>query len=135
MEKKGKSCHLFFQYAITVLADTSLGVPQDPETIRRKIEMLSDLALYPAYAVSIVENNKDRFDSQGNLNPWLVSELRYCAQPVRRVLDIFKGVGLTYEGVNRSTVDMALLSGFWTPLGLVEHAQLIAQSHPSKLTS
>lgn len=119
----------FFQYAITVLANTELGSPEDPQTIKRKIELLSELALYPAHAVSIVESNKDRFDSQGNLNPALVSELRYCAQPVRRVIDIFKEAGFEYEGENRSMTDMVLLRGFWTPIGMVENARVTARNN------
>lgn len=116
----------FFQYAIRVLADTELGAPQDPATIKRKIDLLSELALYPGYAVSIVEDNKNHFDSQGNLNAALVSELRYCAQPARRVLDIFKECGFAYDGENRSLIDMTLLKGFWTPIGMVEKAKMVA---------
>ena len=91
-----------------------------------RIELLSELALFPAQAVQIVEDNKDHFDSQGNLNPTLVSELRYCAQPAKRVIDIFKENGREYEGENRSTIDVALLKGFWTPIGLVEKARVVA---------
>lgn len=118
----------FFQYAITVLADTNLGLPQDPETIKRKREMLLELALYPAQAVNMVEGYKDRFDSQGNLNPGLVSELRYCAQPAKKVLAIFKEFGLDYSGEARSSIDMTLLKGLWTPIGIVENATVAARN-------
>lgn len=115
----------FFQYGITILADQSLGSPQDPETIARKSEALSALALYPGYARHFIESNRQNFDSQGNLNPELVAELRYAAQPAQRVTEILNERGFSYEGSSRTQVDVALLQGFWTPVGLAERARVI----------
>lgn len=115
----------FFQYGITVLADQSFGPSQDPETIAKKSEALSALALYPGYARNFIESNRQNFDSQGNLNPQLVAELRYAAQPAQRVIDILQQRGFSYDGSSRTQVDIALLHGFWSPVGLVERTRVI----------
>lgn len=115
----------FFQYGITVLADQSFGLSQDPETIAKKSEVLSAVALYPGHARHFIEGNRQNFDSLGNLNPELVAELRYAAQPVQRVMEILGKRGISYEGNGRTQVDIALLQGFWTPVGLVERAGVI----------
>ena len=117
-----------FQYAITVLADKELGQPQDPLTLRRKEELLSEVTLDPSFPLHFVEEHRYNFDSQGNLNPKLVSELRYCAQPVRKALDEFAKQGILYEGKGRSIIDATLLKGFWTPVGFVDNARLRAQN-------
>ncbi len=117
-----------FQYAITVLADKELGQPQDPLTLRRKEELLSEVTLDPSFPLHFVEEHRYNFDSQGNLNPKLVSELRYCAQPVRKTLDEFAKQGILYEGKGRSIIDATLLKGFWTPVGFVDNARLRAQN-------
>jgi hypothetical protein len=116
-----------FQYAITVLADKSLGQPQDPETLGKKVDLLNEVTLDPTYPLHFVEQHRYSFDSQGNLNPQLVGELRYCAQPVQRALDEFAKQGVQYEGEGRSKIDATLLKGFWTPIGYVNNAKLKAQ--------
>ncbi len=116
-----------FQYAITVLADKELGHPQDPATLNQKKELLNEVTLDPTYPLRFVEQHIYNFDSQGNLSPQLVSELRYCAQPVQRALDEFAKQGVQYEGEGRSKIDSTLLKGFWTPKGYVDNAKLKAQ--------
>jgi hypothetical protein len=116
-----------FQYAITVLADKSLGQPQDPATLGKKVDLLNEVTLDPTYPLHFVEQHRYSFDSQGNLNPQLVGELRYCAQPVQRALDEFAKQGVQYEGEGRSKIDATLLKGFWTPIGYVNNAKLKAQ--------
>jgi len=121
-----------FQYAITVLADTSLGHPQDRETVKKKIELLSEVSLSPLYPRDIIENYKYQFDSEGNLNSNVVQELIYCAQPVKRALEEFAKQGIKYEGKERSLIDTTFLTGFWTPVGFVDNARLVAEKN-SKL--
>lgn len=116
-----------FQYAITVLADKKLGAPQDSETVAKKIDLISELALDPKFPFNFVESNKYNFDSNGNLHPQLVSELRYCARPVQRALGEFAKQGFEYRGDARSKIDETLLKGFWTPIGFVDNARLKAQ--------
>ena len=48
-------------YAILVLADKSFGNPRDPETLKRKREVLDKLSIDPSYATSVVEKNKNEF--------------------------------------------------------------------------
>lgn len=115
-----------FQYAITVLADKSLGQPQDPTTLKKKVDALCEVTLDPTHPLHFVEQHRYNFDSQGNLSPQLVSELRYCAQPVQRALDEFAKQGVQYEGEGRSKIDATLLKGFWTPIGYVDNARLRA---------
>jgi len=117
-----------FQYAISVLADKSLGDMSDPElrkeAIGRRIALLSEVALFPGFAVNFVEGNQHNFDSQGNLSTNLVREMVYAAQPAQKVVSLMEQKGVSYEGENRGKIDMLLLSGFWTPIGLVENAQV-----------
>lgn len=108
-----------YQYAISLLGNKSL----DKET---RIKLLSEIALDPQYPSGFVERHRNSFDTQGNLDYKIVSELRYCAQPVRRALDEFKRRGIFYEGKGRSAIDEAFLKGFWTPEGFVDNARLIA---------
>ncbi|MFH1376470.1 MAG: hypothetical protein ABIH25_02435 [Candidatus Woesearchaeota archaeon] len=117
-----------FQYAITVLADKDLGDPQDPFTLEKKVELLGKVAISPTYSRNVVEQYRYKFDSQGNLNSELVSELMYCAQPVQRALEEFAKQGIQYEGKGRSKIDETLLKGFWTPIGFVDNARLKAQN-------
>jgi len=116
-----------FRYAVTVLADKELGQPQDPVTLKKKGDLLCEVTLDPTYPLHFVESNRYNFDSQGNLNPQLVSELRYCAQPVQRALSEFAKQGIHYKGEGRSKIDATLLRGFWTPIGFVDNARLRAQ--------
>lgn len=116
-----------YQYAITVLADKSLGDSKSQETLAKKRDLIMELALDPSGVAGFIENHKDRFDSQGNLYPNLVSKLIYCAQPVQRALKEFAKQGIAYEGEGRSKIDSTLLKGFWTPIGYVDNARLAAK--------
>ncbi len=118
-----------FQYAIVVLADKSFGKPDDPETTRKKIACMNEVAFNPRYGLSFMEEHRQHFDSQGNLYADLVSELRYCAQPVRRSLDIFQEKGISYENEGRDLIDATFLRGFWTPIGFVENARWVAEQN------
>lgn len=113
----------FFQYGITVLADKSFGDPQDPNVVAKRTEVLEPLALYPGSARGFIEGHRQNYDSSGNLNPNLVAELRYAAQPAQRVLDVLESRGISYKN-QRTTADLILLQGYWTPKGLVERAQV-----------
>ena len=117
-----------FQYGISLLADKSLGDPHDPNVMRKKVELLSEVTLDPSFPLSFVEKNRYSFDSQGNLNPQLVSELRYAAQPVQRALEEFAQRDIKYDSKGRSKIDGTLLKGFWTPIGFVDNARISAQS-------
>lgn len=112
----------FFYYAITVLADKEMGAPADPQTMARKVDLLSEVALYPGHPRAIIEGNRQKFDSEGNLDPQLVAELRYAARPTPRALDYLSSLGISYEGENRSRIDLTFFSGFWTPIGFVQNA-------------
>ena len=116
-----------FQYAITVLANKELGQPQDTDTLKKKVDLLCEVTLDPTQPLHFVEQHRYDFDSQGNLNPQLVSELRYAAQPVQRALEEFAKQGIKYDGDGRSKIDATLLKGFWTPIGYVDNARLRAQ--------
>ncbi len=116
------------QYAITVLADKDLGDPRDPNVMKRKSEAISEVSVNPSYGFQVVQQNANNFDYSGNLNPALVAELRYCAQPVQRALAEFAARGIEYEGKGRSRIDSVLLLGHWTPIGYVEHARIMARS-------
>ncbi|MFH1072856.1 MAG: hypothetical protein V1743_05495 [Nanoarchaeota archaeon] len=117
------------QFMIYVLADKNFGDPRSTETIWKKFEILQDVALDPTHTLHALENlSKDKFDSQGNLDFNLVSELRYCAQPVHRALDEFAKQGVTYDKTGRDKIDATLLKGFWTPTGFVDHARIAATS-------
>ncbi|MDO9580709.1 MAG: hypothetical protein Q7J06_09125, partial [Bacteroidales bacterium] len=118
----------FFQYGISVLADKKLGNPQDPKTLEKKIVLLHEVSIDPKNPVQFIENySMQGFDSKGNLNPSIVKELIYCAQPVQRALDEFAKQGILYESNGRSKIDSAFLKGFWTPIGFVDNARLKAQ--------
>lgn len=119
----------FFQYAITILADKELGSdPQDKGTIDRKIAKLNEVALFPGISQQIVDQNRFKFDPEGNLDTSLVTELRYCSQVVSKALDIFSQRGVSYDDArSRSRIDMAFLRGWYTPEGFLENATLSAK--------
>lgn len=119
----------FYHYAITVLADQSLGDPKSLATLVKKRDLIAELAIDPSGINSFIENHKESFDSQGNLYPKIVSELVYCAQPVKRAMKEFENQGVTYEGKGRSKIDLTLLTGFWTPIGFVDNARLAAKEY------
>ena len=118
--------HLFW-YALTVLADKSLGSLDDPSSIKKKIELLTDVALTPSFPQCFVENHLRKFDSQGNLDYKMASEIRYAAQPVKRVLSEFSNHGMNYAE-NRGLIDRTLLEGLWSPEGMMENAKRIIQN-------
>ena len=115
------------QYAISLLVDKTMGDPNDPNVMRRKVKLLSEVTLDPTYPLGFVEQNRHSFDSQGNLNPQMVSELRYAAQPVQRALQEFEQQRIKYDGNGRNRIDETLLKGFWTPIGFVDNARVTAQ--------
>lgn len=117
-----------FYYSILVLADKSLGLPQDPETIRKRKDLIASVALNPSYAMEIVERNKYSYDSKGNLSGNMLSELRYTSQAVDNALQEFANHGLIYANHDsRSRIDLTFLTGYFTPVGFVEKARLEAQ--------
>lgn len=124
----------FSQYGIIVLADKSLGDPNDPDVVKKKIDLLSDIALDPRYPIGHIESNRHQFDSQGNLNYRIVDELRYSSRATQHSLDIFKEYGLNYHTPHRTTIDLTLLKGFWTPKGMIENAEYIARTQSPPLT-
>jgi hypothetical protein len=120
------SKRLFF-YAITVLADKTLGEYNNCDTMKKKIELIRDVSIDSRFPMNFVEGNRNNFDSQGNLNSRTIGELIYCAQPVERALEEFAKQGIMYEGEGRSKMDSVLLNGFWTPIGFVDNARLMAK--------
>lgn len=121
-----------FEYAITVLADKSLGDPKSGETLMKKRDLIAELSLNLSGVNNFIEYHKNNFDSQGNLYPEVISELIYCAQPVKRALEEFAKQGITYEGEGRNKIDSILLKGFWTPIGFVDNAMLAAKNESQK---
>ncbi|MDO8508242.1 MAG: hypothetical protein Q7S27_01005 [Nanoarchaeota archaeon] len=117
-----------FQYGITVLADTSLGDPTDPNVLEIKANKINDLAIDKSHVKSWIQTNRYSFDSEGNLNPGLVSELRYCARPVHRALEEFSRNGIIYDEKGRNIIDSIFLRGLWTPIGFVENVRIKANS-------
>jgi len=121
-----------FQYVITVLADKSLGdmnstnPKERHNAINSRISLISEFAFYPGYAKQIVEEQRQNFDSQGNLNPSLIAELRYASRAAQRVVDTMEKGGFKYDGSDRGRIDELLLTGFWTPDGIVENAKVEA---------
>jgi len=117
-----------FHYAITVLADKNLGSLDNPETrstaIRNRQDLLSEVALYPGYAIWFIERSRNNFDSEGNLSFDLAREIVYAAQPVEKVLEVMAEKKVEYNVSGRSIIDKLLLTGYWTPIGLVENAKI-----------
>jgi hypothetical protein len=117
-----------FYYSILVLADKSLGLPGDSETIRKKKDLIASVALNPWYAMEIVERNKYSYDSEGNLSGTILSELRYTSRAFDYALQEFADHGLIYSNHEaRSRIDLTFLTGYFTPIGLIEKARLEAQ--------
>lgn len=115
-----------FQYAIKVLADKELGDISSSEqrrsSVQRRVEALSEVALFPGYAVRLIEHYQNSFDSQGNLSFETAREMVYAAQPAKKVVEVMKAKGIEYDQEGRSKIDFVLLRGFWTPAGLVENS-------------
>lgn len=117
-----------FRYGITVLGDKSLGDPHDPQVLKKKAELIAEVAVDNQGIQNWIQENRYNFDSEGNLDPNLVSELRYCARPVSRALKEFSKRGIEYDSHGRSLIDATLLKGLWTPAGFVDNARLKAES-------
>lgn len=114
-----------YQYAITVMADKSLGDPRNDEVKRKKAQLLSEVSLVPWYPSSILgQYNDSAFDYEGNLNARAVGELRYCAKPVQRALVELQQRSIEYASEKRSEIDSLFLRGFWTPIGFVQNAKI-----------
>jgi len=113
-------------YAITVLADPNFANMAKPETrdegVKQRIEALAPVALFPGYAINVVEGNLNNFDSRGNFTPSIMRELVYSARPAQKVVAGMEKRGVNYKGSGRATIDKLLLTGYWTPIGLVENA-------------
>lgn len=124
--------NMLFRYATIVLADKTLGEVRSSNTLKKKMEILSEFALDPFFPINFIESNKYNFDSQENLGYDLVSELRYCAKPVERALNEFEKQGIRYDEKGRSIIDATLLKGFWTPIGFVENAKIQAKNNSTK---
>ncbi|MCL4384253.1 hypothetical protein M1116_02275 [Patescibacteria group bacterium] len=115
----------FYHYSIYVLADLSFGDPEDPQVVNRKTEHLSELAINPMVARNLIEDNRRHYDSQKNLDSDLLSELRYASPVVDEAFAVFAQNGLDYTSrAGRSLIDLTLLTGFFTPAGLLENAAL-----------
>ena len=104
-----------------------MGDPTDPKVCAEKVRILNEVALDQSSPFHFVEKNRNSFDSEGNLDPCVVKELVYCAQPIQRALEVFASQGVSYEGEARSKVDDTFLRGFWTPVGFVDNARLRAE--------
>ena len=118
---------MLYYYSILVLADKSIGDPEDPETLTRKMELISEHTINRGYARNIVERNRREFDSQGNLSASLTSELRYSSRAVQRGLEVFEKHDIIYDHHDqRSQIDMNFLTGYYTPIGFVQKALLAA---------
>ncbi|MBI2631827.1 hypothetical protein HYW75_02385 [Candidatus Pacearchaeota archaeon] len=115
-----------FQYGISVLGNKSLGEPNNPSVLKKKADLIYEVAIDKSGVQSWIQSNRYNFDSDGNLNPKLVSELRYCARPVHRALEEFIKCGINYDEKGRDIIDSTLLKGLWTPIGFVDNARLIA---------
>lgn len=117
-----------FHYALTVLADPNLPSMSNPESraegIQARVNLISEVSLYPGQAIRIVEGYQNDFDSRGNLSFNYTKELKYAAKPAQRVIDNMTQRGIPYGGKDRGKIDLLLLTGFWTPIGLVENAQV-----------
>ncbi len=123
-----------FYYTILVLADKSLGDPQDPDVVRKKIDLISQVSIHPAYARDAVENNRFNYDSEGNFNADVLTELRYASGAAGRALEIFAKNGVHYGNkADRSHIDMTFLTGYYTPKGFVEKAKLAAKEKNADL--
>lgn len=117
-----------FAWAITLLADPELGDPRDPQTVQIKKNLVAGLAINPLQATLLVDyHNRMSIDATGNLDFQLATELRYSAKSASRALEVFRQHGITYDGDGRSLIDLVFLTGYWTPTGFLQNAQLAAK--------
>jgi len=111
------------------LADKSFGPLNDRNGIKTRIEVLDELSLNKGYTRDFVLKNKGNVDEEGNLNSGLVAELRYSTDPVLKARKEFSSRGIRYSGVERGLIDETLLNGFWTPRGLIQRAEFVAENY------
>jgi hypothetical protein len=117
----------YFAYIISVIADTRLGDPRDPAVINQKNEIVRQRGITPQGAVRFVDYHaRNSIDTAGNLDFGLANELRYSSQAVPDALQTLQNAGITYA-TDRSKVDLTLLTGYWTPQGLRQKAELVAK--------
>ncbi|MDP3027626.1 MAG: hypothetical protein Q8N63_08020 [Nanoarchaeota archaeon] len=121
-----------YHYTIAVLADKNFGPLSDNNAIKKRIEFLDELSLNKGYARDFVLKNKYNIDEEGNLASGLVAELRYCTDPVSKARKEFSSRGINYRGDGRGIIDTTLLTGFWTPKGLVQRARFVAREYSEK---
>ncbi|MBI2665651.1 hypothetical protein HYX12_03460 [Candidatus Woesearchaeota archaeon] len=115
------------RYAIGIVSDSSLGNPYDDAVIRKKIELVDEVALNPAYAQAAVISHTRSLSSSGTLSRELLKELMYCVPAVKKALSEFEREGIRYEGEDKEKINRTLLTGLWSPEGFVENARLRAQ--------
>lgn len=93
-------------FAILTLAQSR------PENSQEQLARISRYSLdlsWPAGFINDCTNDWDK--TTGRLSPRLVAELRYCANPVRRIL-----TEVAPEKLGQA--EELILTGFWTPVGL-----------------
>lgn len=128
-EQIDKYLEKLYYYTLVVMADKTLGALDDRESVRRRIEILDEVSLNKGYARDFVIQNKDNLDEDGNLASGLVAELRYCTEPVLRAMKEFDSRGVEYLGQERGLIDTTLLTGFWTPQGLIRRAEFVSENY------
>jgi hypothetical protein len=116
------------QYAIITIADKRSGPISKPSVHEMKRKMISEVATDPRYFWNIFRFHNRDFDPLWNLDSRVIEDtLLYCSNAVKRALEAFSRAGISYEGKGRSLIDTTLLTGFWTPQGLVDRARLAAE--------
>ncbi len=122
-----------YRFAITVLADKSLGHHQDPETLRNRMQKIAEVQINPTTARRFVNQHRHDYDDEGNLRTDLVGELRYGSKTVDRALEIFRDHNVDYtKRDERSLIDMTFLTGYFTPIGYLQIAELAAREYASR---
>lgn len=115
-------------YSFYVLADKSLGDYRDLSAIDKRKKMIDEVALMDRFSTNVIQSNYSNYDFEGNLNSHIIAELRYCARPVERSLELLNTMGITYEK-DRNFIDSVFLKGFWTPIGFVDNVRLHAEKY------
>lgn len=117
-----------FRYSILLFGDTSLGNPRDPESLQRRVDLLSEVTPLPGQLDEIIGLNMSNLNGKGMLGKMHMRELRYASQAAERGVEVFSKNGFNYaEGADRSRVDMTFLTGYYTPQGFVQKAELAAK--------
>jgi len=117
------------QYEIAIIAENP-NENKSSEGIKKKLSRILDISIDPKLSRLRVDNMRHNIDFDGNLNPVFMSELKYAAKPVDRAIREFEKRGLYYSDPNdRKIIDRTLLTGYWTPSGLVANAKLTAEKY------